>query len=91
MTGYSVSSDVICYWRSANRILIQFSDLTLLEQSARCNIKPILQSTVSVMKKKLFRNVEVKNRAATSPSVASVTFFRIAYLDILEAAMSGPR
>ena len=91
MTGYSASSDVICYQRSANRILIQFHDLTLLQQSTRCNVKPILQSTISVMKKKLFKNVEVKNRAATSPGVASVTFFKIAYLDILRATMSGPR
>ena len=30
------------------------------QQSARCNVKPVSQSAVSVMKKKLFRHVEVK-------------------------------
>ena len=60
MIGYSASSDVIWYRRSVDRILIRFSQLTLLQQSARYNVKPVSQSTVSVMKKKLFRNVEVK-------------------------------
>ena len=60
MIVHSSSSDVIWYRRSADRILIRFSKLTLLQQSARCNVKPISQSTVSIMKKKLFRNVEVK-------------------------------
>ena len=60
MIVHSASSDVIWYRRSANRILIRFSELTLLQQSARCNVKPVSQSMVSVMKKKLFRNVEVK-------------------------------
>ena len=60
MIVHSTSSDVIWYWRSADRILIRFSQLTLLQQSARCNVKPVSQSTVSVMKKKLFKNVEVK-------------------------------
>ena len=58
--GYSASSDVIWYQQSADRILIRFSELKLLQQSARCHIKPVSQSTVSVMKKKLFKNVEVK-------------------------------
>ena len=60
MIVHSSSSDVIWYLRSADRILIRFSKLMLLQQSARCNVKPVSQSTVSVMKKKLFRTVEVK-------------------------------
>ena len=60
MIVHSSCSDVIWYRRSADRILIRFSQLLLLQQSARCNVKPVSQSTVSVMKKKLFRNVEVK-------------------------------
>ena len=60
MIVHSSCSDVIWYRQSADRILIRFSQLTLLQQSTRCNMKPVLQSMVSVMKKKLFRNVEVK-------------------------------
>ena len=60
MIGYSASSKVIWYWRSADWILIRFFQLSFLQQSARCNVKPISQSTVSGMKRKLFRHVEVK-------------------------------
>ena len=60
MIGHSACSKVIWYRRSADRILIRFSQLSFLQQSARCNVKSVSQSTVSVMKKKLFRHVEVK-------------------------------
>ena len=48
------------YRRSADSILIQSAQQLVLQQSARCNVKPVSQSTVSVMKKRLFRHVEVK-------------------------------
>ena len=48
------------YRRSADSILIQSSQQLVLQQSARCNVKPVSQSTVRVMKKRLFRHVEVK-------------------------------
>ena len=60
MIGHSVCSEVIWYRRSVDRILIRFSQLTFLQQSARCNVQPVSQATVSVMKKKLFRHIEVK-------------------------------
>ena len=42
-------------------ILIHLFQLSFLHQSTTCNVKPVLESTVSVMKKKkLFRLVEVK-------------------------------
>ena len=80
MIVHSSSSDVIWYRRSADRILIQFSELTLLQQSARCNMKPVSQSTVSVMKKKLFRNVEVK--------APSSNFSRCSECDFLQDCIS---
>ena len=57
---YSTFSKIIWYRRSTDLILIQFFQLSLLQQSARCNVKPVLHSTFSVMKKKLFKHVEVK-------------------------------
>ena len=80
MIGYSASSDVICYRRSADTILIRFSQLTLLQQSARCNVKPVSQSTISVMKKKLFKNVEVK--------ASSSNFSRCSECDIFQDCIS---
>ena len=49
------------YRRSADSILIQSSQQLVLQQSARCNVKSVSQSTVSIMKKRLFRHVEVKD------------------------------
>ena len=61
MNGYSASSEVIWYWWSTDWILIRFFQLSFLQQSSRCNVNPVLQSTVSVMKKiQLFKHVEVK-------------------------------
>ena len=80
MIVHSASSDVIWYRRSADRILIRFSQLMLLQQSARCNVKPVSQSTVSVMKKKLFRNVEVK--------APSSNFSRCSGCDFLQNCIS---
>ena len=48
------------YPRSADSILIQSAQQLVLQQSARCNVKLVSQSTVSIMKKRLFRHVEVK-------------------------------
>ena len=80
MIVHSSCSDVIWYRQSADRILIRFSQLMLLQQSARCNMKPISQSTVSVMKKKLFRNVEVK--------ALSSNFSRCSECDFLQDCIS---
>ena len=80
MIVHSSFSDVIWYRRSADRILIRFSQLTLLQQSTRCNVKPVSQSTVSVMKKKLFRNVEVK--------APSSNFSRCSECDFLQDCIS---
>ena len=80
MIVHSSCSDVIWYQQSADRILIRFSQLTLLQQSARCNMKPVSQSTVSVMKKKLFRNVEVK--------APSSNFSRCSECDFLQDCIS---
>ena len=80
MIVHSSCSDVIWYRQSADRILIRFSQLTLLQQSARCNMKPVSQSTVSVMKKKLFRNVEVK--------APSSNFSRCSECDFLQDCIS---
>ena len=60
LIGYSSSRTIISYRRFADSILIQPAQQLVLQQSARCNVKPVSQSTVSVMKKKLFRHVEVK-------------------------------
>ena len=60
LIGESSSATLMSYRRSADSILIQSSQQLVLQQSARCNVKPISQSTVSVMKKRLFRHVEVK-------------------------------
>ena len=60
MIGHLACSKVIWYRRSTDRILIRFSQLTFLQQSAKCNVKPVSQSTVSVVKKKLFKHIEVK-------------------------------
>ena len=51
----------LLYRRAADIYPIPPPPLSSFEQqSARCNIKPVAQSTVNVMKKKLFRHVEVK-------------------------------
>ena len=80
MIVHSSCSDVIWYRRTADRILIRFSQLTLLQQSARCNVKPVLQFTVNIMKKKLFRNVEVK--------APSSNFSRCSECDFLQDCIS---
>ena len=49
------------YWRAADIYPNPpLSSSSCEQQSAKCNVKPMSQSTVSVMKKKLFRHVEVK-------------------------------
>ena len=60
LIGFSSSTTVTLYRRSADSILIQSAQQLVLQQSARCNVKPISQSTVSIMKKRLFRHVELK-------------------------------
>ena len=53
-------------------------------------MKPVLQSTMKVMKKKLFRHVEVKAPNNNFQGIVSVTFVKIAYPDIYKVAKNGP-
>ena len=51
----------VLYWRAADIYPNPPPPSSSFEQqSTRCNVKPVSQSTVSVMKKKLFRHIEVK-------------------------------